>query len=451
MNVMTNAAALTRYATLAPHRNYPPEVMLAAKKSLIDWLGVCIGARGEAPAVVTSEVARSWQTAGRAPLLTGGLAAAPLAALVNGTLSHCLDYDDTHVGAVFHASGPIWAAALAVAAEQSNVSETLLLSAVISGFECGVRLGRNGLGVRLNGSGWHTTGVIGVVACALTSAILMSLSDEQAEQAMAIAASQASGLVASFGTMVKPLHPGKAAMDGVMSAQLAAAGLTGAPGLFDTPDGLLPTLLQDKQAVPVLQEEDSDWEILRNSFKPYSACQLTHAAIDCALELAPQLDGAPVEQIRARVHPLAIKIAGILDPKTPTEGRFSLPFCIALGLKAHLASPDDFTPERIADSDLRALAERVVLVSDPLMERVGTKLEIDLIDGNTLQSYVSHALGNPENPMELPALQTKFLALVQPVLGAKADELVALCSQFEEPGSLQRLLAVLADLPEIKQ
>lgn len=450
MNMMSNAASLSRYARLAPQRNYPPEVLLAAKKSLIDWLGVCIGARHETPGVIASEVARSWNSEGKAPLLTGGQAAAPLAAMVNGTLSHCLDYDDTHVGAVFHASGPIWAAALAVAAEV-DVSESLLLSAVISAFESGVRLGKNGLGVRLNGSGWHATGVFGVVSCALATAILLGLPEETAAQAMAIAASQASGLTASFGTMVKPLHPGKAAMDGILSAQLAARGMRGAEGLFDTADGLLPTLLQDKEAQPHFDEDDDGWEILRNSFKPYSACQLTHAAIDCALSLAPELDGVPVEQIRARVHPLAIKIAGILDPKTPTEGRFSLPYCIALGLREHHAGPDDFTPERIADRDLRSLAERVVLVSDPEVDRVATRLEIDLAGGRMLQARVDHALGNPENPMELPALQTKFLALVRPVLGAQADAMFELCSRFEEPGSLGRLLTMLAALPEVRQ
>ena len=159
-------------------------------------------------------------------MLAGGHAAPVPAALVNGTLAHCLDYDDTHIESILHGSGPTWAAALAAGA-QRNASERELLSAFITGFEVGTRVGNGGIGVRLNHSGWHTTCVLGRYSSAAAASALLGLDATQVKHALGIVATQVGGSTASVGTMSKPFHAGKTASDGVLAAELASQGFEG--------------------------------------------------------------------------------------------------------------------------------------------------------------------------------------------------------------------------------
>src|SRR6185312_9225863 len=113
---------------------------------------------------------------------------------------------------------------------------------------------------------------------------LLRLDEDKALNALGAAATQAGGLTASFGTMAKPFHAGKAAMDGVMSAQLAANGIIAATNLLQ-PDGGLDTALVQDRTVQIKPADFSGWEILNNSFKPYAACHLTHPAVDAGREI----------------------------------------------------------------------------------------------------------------------------------------------------------------------
>src|SRR5919197_5856847 len=119
-----------------------------------------------------------------------------------------------------------------------------MLSAFVAGFETAARIG-SGLGEPVSLRGWHGTGVFGRLGAAAAAAVLLRLDAEQALHALGAAATQTSGLVASFGTMAKPFHAGKAAMEGIVAAQLAAAGFAAATGLFEPGGGLDTALVQD--------------------------------------------------------------------------------------------------------------------------------------------------------------------------------------------------------------
>src|SRR5581483_5682077 len=192
----------------------------------------------------------------------GGTAAAPFAALANGTLAHCLDFDDTHIGAVTHTSAPVWAATLALG-EELGADEATMLRAYVAGFETASHLGL-GLGEVVTAHGWHGTGVFGRLgACAAASALLR-LDEERALHALGAGATQAGGLTASFGTMAKPFHAGKAAMGGVIAAQLARAGIVAATGVLEPGGGLDNVLVQDGTG-RLAPTDFTGWEILNNS------------------------------------------------------------------------------------------------------------------------------------------------------------------------------------------
>jgi 2-methylcitrate dehydratase PrpD len=442
----TNSGLAVAFLAQQRANPIPPASLDAAKMALVDWVAVCLGARETPEAhILRRYVAQVSPAPGRAPMLIGGTAAAASAALINGTLSHCLDYDDTHIPTALHGSGPTWATIFALGAER-EVDETDLLKAFVCGFEIGATLGGGGIGVRLNESGWHSTAVLGRIAAATAAAYILGLNAAATESALGLAATQAGGLTASFGTMAKPFHAGKAAMDGIIAAQLAAAGLEGSTLLLDSPKGLFGTIFQDRNVVPSLARLSVQSELLSNSLKPYAACQLAHAPIDAALALKAQVEIADVESIAITVNPLAIEIAGVQGARTPTEGRFSTAYCVALALHDYPVSPADFVPERLALRELIDLASRVSMTGDAAVSRTAAKLEARLSDGTVVRTEIEHAFGSAGNPMDWQQLERKFASLVEPVLGKQAAGLYDLLANFERPGAMKQFVALMGGL-----
>ena len=399
-------------------RNYPANVIDAARMCLADWTGVAIGAVGEAPAALLREALHE---PGAALLMSGGTASTATAALINGTLAHSLDFDDTHVPSLTHISGPTWAAILAIASSATDDAD--LLGAFVTGFEVGGRLG-SVVGPALLERGIHATGIIGGLAATAAGCALLGLDETRTANALGLAATQAAGLTTSFGTMAKPFHAGKAAMNAVIAVRLASRGFTASLETLDHPRGLAGALIQDG-SVSFRPIAANGWQILQNTFKPYASCLLTHPSIDCARQIAAALNDGSVERVTATVHPLAIRLAGKLQPQTPLEGKFSLAFCIALGLRGHAASAPDFSDKRLLDEDIRQVADRVELKADASLRETAARMRVTSQNGNRHDAEVAFALGNPENPMRWPDMQAKFIALTEPRLGFSAEPLFA--------------------------
>jgi 2-methylcitrate dehydratase PrpD len=436
-------AQVTRYVATTGTRDIPTHALDEARKCLVDWVGVCLAAGEGREAVILRQVWQGWHANGRAPLLGGGASAATLAALYNGTLSHGLDFDDTHIPSVIHVGGPVWASVLAAGAAR-DVDEMRILRAFVTGFEIAARLGDGGVGVRLNQNGWHATPTLGRFGAASAVAAAWNLDEPRIAHALALCGTQVSGLTVSFGTMGKPLHAGKCAFDAVFSVELAEAGFEGAADILGDGGRYLATLLQDREARFSIASLEGAWEIGRNSFKPYAACQLAHAAISGAHRVRERLRGRRIERIGAFVHPLAITIAGVQDARTPTEGKFSTAFCIALALAGHPISTDDFSESRLQDPALRDVASRVTMHAEDGIERTATRLEILLEGGELVVEDMKAAFGSIDNPMDWAALDAKFITLTEPRLGKAAHELLGVLHRFEKPGSAQALFRLAA-------
>lgn len=438
----SNGAVAARFIAAAGSRQFAPEVVDAAKKCLVDWCGVALGAFHEPAAQAVRAMAESWGGSGAAPILLGGRTTPALSALVNGTMAHCLDFDDTHVGSLAHLSGPTWAAALALGAEHGH-SGAQALACFVTGFEVGGRLGGGGLGEALTERGFHSTGVIGKLAAAATACAALGLDEAQTANALGLAATQAGGLTGSFGTMAKPFHAGKSAMDGVLSAQLAARSFEAATHLLDGEDGLARAMVQDGAVAVAPLELSAGQELLRNTFKPYASCLLTHPAIDAARRLAGEINGGEVERAVLEIHPLAPQVAGKPAPATPLEGKFSLAYCVALGLAGHGATAADFSAERLAEPAIKALVQRLEVKPAPEMDKRAAALDVHLAGGRRLRAEVPMALGNPDNPMSWQDMEDKFMPLVEPVLAGNARKLLEALRRFEAPGAFAEALEFL--------
>ena len=416
---------------------FPPEVLDAARLCLADWMGVAIGAAAEPAGRIVRETVAQWRSTGRSSVLFGGTAAAPFAALANGTLAHCLDFDDTYVDAVTHTSAPVWAATLALG-EETEATEPEMLAAFITGFEVAARVG-HGLGQAATERGWHGTGVFGRIGAAAASAVLLQLDADKALNAVALAATQTSGLTASFGTMAKPFHAGKAAMDGIMSAQLAAGGFIGAVGLFERGAGLDNAVIQDG-SLSIAPVEFSDWRILRNSFKPYAACHLIHPSIDAALALrAAGLDLGSVRSVRADVGALAMKITGGADghPDTALAGKFDLRYCLALALHGRDVSAADFREPWVLEPDIAATASKVSVQHHRDMGFASATVTIDGVP-----AHVPVAKGHPGNPMDWDDMDRKFGGLVAPLLHNRTGRMFGLLQAFGNGNALTEARAL---------
>ena len=297
----------------------------------------------------------NWGTNGDAQVLLGGKAAPAAAAMINGTMAHCLDYDDTHVGSTTHVSGRRCVCAggghISVRAKRISSPRSLRASKSRRVWVM-VRDSRRTFAVFM-----RPASLVRLVR--RRRRVCCTSSTRHVPKAFGAVATQTGGLSASFGTMSKPFHAGKAALNGVLSAELAGEGFIAKEDLMETDGGLSEAIFQDGGAALAPLDFNDEWEITRNTFKPYAACLLTHALIDAARSLSDQVKGKEIAKIEAVVSEPAVKLAGKPNPQTPLEGKFSLAYCAALGLSGYEATEEDFCDERIADPHLRDILLKV--------------------------------------------------------------------------------------------
>ncbi|HEY7678847.1 MAG TPA: MmgE/PrpD family protein, partial [Candidatus Methylomirabilis sp.] len=343
------------------------------------------------------------------------------AALANGTLGHALDFDDTYQPVPIHPSAPLVPALFALA-ETMPCTGKDVVAAFAAGCEASIRIGL-ALGRSHIEKGWHGTGTFGTFGAAAGAGRLLGLDAGRLAQAFGIASVQAAGLIrAAVGTMCKPLHAGKAAMNGLLAACLARDGFTGPREILTDTQcfGELfggPTLVPER-AVDGLGRR---YEMLNISFKPYACCSQTHPTADAVrgLREAHGLKPDDVEAITLTVNPVAANVAGIPSPAGSAEGKFSLAYVAALALSGEPLGIAGFEPGRVTRPDLQALCSRVMLDVKPGMGDVETHATIVTRDGRRLAHYIAEARGNPGNPMSEDELRAKFLGLAEPILGAR--------------------------------
>lgn len=422
---------------------------------VLDLLGNCLAAMTERPAEVVAATVGEW---GGTPTATAiGSATrlpAPSAALVNGTLAHSLDFDDTHLPSVLHPSAAVVPAALAVA-EQTDASGPAFLDAVAVGVEVTCRLGMAGYDEENANSvffdrGQHATAICGAVGAAVAAGVLGGLTAAQLTSAIGVACSMGSGIIEAnrTGGTVKRIHCGWAAHAGVVAAALARNGITGPPTVLEGRFGLLRAFCGDRFDLgAVTRELGERWESDRIFVKPYPCNHFTHAGVDAASRVRRRgVDPATITEITLGVpEPVLRTIAEpIGDKRRPLSGyhgAFSGPYTVAaalLGGGGLGLSHEDFTDSAVADPVRLALAALVNPVADPECTRIfphqfPAVLTVRLADGTVIEERVRHNRGGPENPLSPTELTTKFLvnarrAVADPVAGELADLVTRLAS-----------------------
>ncbi|HEY6523559.1 MAG TPA: MmgE/PrpD family protein [Solirubrobacteraceae bacterium] len=426
----TIAQRLGQFAVTQTYDRLPDEVCHSVRQRTLDTLGIMVAASP----LDTSGAIRAYaiELGGRPEAHAVGVAQplpAELAALVNGTLAHSLDYDDTHLPSVLHPSASIVPTCLA-AGEATGRDGRELTAAIAVGLEICVRLGMAGYDREARNNtyfdrGQHATSICGTIAGAASAAILLGLDAEGVTNAIGLAASMAGGVIEAnrMGGTVKRIHCGWAAHAAISAARLAAHGITGPPSVLEGRFGFFQAFLGGHYDAAAIEAGLGErWEVPGIFFKPYPANHFTHAGIDAALALREQgvsLDdvdalslGVAEPTVRTIGEPIEVKRA----PSTGYQAQFSGPYTVVaalLGGGGLGLGLDDFTDTLACDEERRRHMAKVTVAGRAECDEIFPNqfpavLTARLRDGRELEQAVMSNRGGPQRPLSDDELQRKF-------------------------------------------
>lgn len=406
-------AAIAAFATRQRARSAPSPNEAAVAAALLDTVGVAIaGQQTETARLLTEWVAGSGSSGSVLVWGTGLRVSALDAALVNGTASHALDWDDASPSMPMHPSAVLIPALLAESAT-TEVSGAALTEA----YDVGAAVFRavsEALPVNTSvDRGWHNTATSGRVAAVAALARLTGATAERTQQALGLVASTSSGSVSNFGTMTKPLHAGLAARDALMATALAARGFTANPAQLEHEQGFFamhgdraPERLAE---IPARLEHwathwTSDWSIKR-----YPCCYGTHHAADAALAIRDSFEPDDVVRVDVSIYDPDMTILTKGRPTTGLQAKFSVEHVVAVALARGAVTLDDFELPAVLDADIDALRERIHCVGDPDSPARFAELRVTLRDGRVVDHRVDVTRGDARNPMRPDELRAKFV------------------------------------------
>jgi 2-methylcitrate dehydratase PrpD len=304
--------------------------------------------------------------------------------------------------------------------------------AVALGYEAALRIGE-----AVNPSHyryWHPTGTVATFGAAAAAGAIVGLTAAQMRDALGTAGTQAAGLweFNADGAMSKHLHPGKAAMNGVIAADLARMGFTGATRILEGPRGFFEATADSSDATRITDGLGDRWKITENGYKMHSCCAHTHTAIDAALTLRadPRFprDAMRIAAIEIETYGPGYSIVQESRPRTPYQAKFSLAYVVATALLEGRVMLDQFAetrfaPDGVRDATARSLLERTLItVRDDLTARYPgawpARVAITLDNGVVLREACEHPRGHPENPVTTAALEAKMQDLVASRFGS---------------------------------
>ncbi|MFN4100694.1 MAG: MmgE/PrpD family protein [Pararhodobacter sp.] len=423
----------------------------AAQEAIADTFACMIAGQTDgAVRAVRAGLARGGVVDGPCTVIGGGSAPAPVAAMINGTAAHALDFDDNFSPALSHASAVLVPALLAAGELRGSTGDDLI-RAYLVGLEAQALVGQ-GVQRHHYTTGWHATSTVGMIGTAAGVGWLLGLDRAGMVQAMSLGVSMAAGVKGQFGTPAKPFHAGMAARNAVDAALLAAGGLTGRRDILEAPQGfgaLFNGGHETRWAIP-----DGPHIIETEGLAPklHPCCGSTHYAIDMVMDLrrAHGFNAADVASVHVVVGLANYRNLPYPDPQDEMQARFSMQYCLARALTQPVLGLADFTPDAIRDPAIRSLLSLTMMAPlDPEEERASARpchrITVTLTSGQVLQAQRAYARGTRAEPFSPSERHAKFLDCVTRHLGADGAEQAwqALCRLEEHPAPARFLAGPL--------
>ena len=425
---------LAEFVAQINYDNLPPDVIALAKGFMLDTIGCAMGGRAQAPEEV------SWITDFSLAQNTSGVCTifgeskktnAMTAALTNGTMVHTIDFDDTHLPSITHLGSSLVATTFALG-EEVQASGKEIIEAFVAGFEIAGRIGRCILPSHYKF--WHPTATVGGIGAAAAAAKLLKLDADGIEKAMGFAGDAAGGLRYGIdnGDFSKSLHPGVAAMHAVLFAQLVKGGARAPVGILEYSAGFLNAFAEDVNTDPLLDGLGERYEISSGSMKAIPTIHCSHTAVEKVLDLVKEnkIANENIAEINL-VQSETIPGHGMnYAPSSPLAARLSTPFVVSLALKDGAVQLERFSEAMLADADIHAMMPRIKIQSSvELAEKhpntIAAIVDITTTDGQTFHGEQVYPKGDPNNPMNMDEVKSKFTSLATKELGADGVEKVA--------------------------
>ena len=429
--------ALATFAAELSFEQVPDAVIRRTEDLMLDWLGSVFAARSARPVQSIQRFAEMMgPTDGPSEVLISRRTTSPVfAALVNAAASHYVEQDDVHNGSVFHPAAVVFAPVLA-AAQALGASGTQLLTAVVAGYEVGIRVGEF-LG-RSHYRTFHTTATAGTLAAAAAVGRLLGLSPDQMLHAFGSAGTQSAGVWEFLRDAAdsKQLHCAHAAASGLMSAYLAQDGFTGAAQVLEGAQGLGVGMSTDADPARLTDGLGTRWALAETSFKFHASCRHTHPAADALLQVMVQngLKAGDIERVVTHVHQGAIDVLGrVVVPATVHQGKFSMGTVLGLIAVHGRAGLTEFDRDFLAP-EVTAFRDKVMMELDREVDtaypaRWIGKVSVTTSDGRMLSSRVDEPKGDPGNTLSRAEIEDKMKRLTQYGEAATPQEAQALCER----------------------
>jgi 2-methylcitrate dehydratase PrpD len=453
---MTIIESLAERIVAVRYEDLPAEAIEWGKAAILDTVGVTLAGAAEPCASILSGVLAGTGVGECLIFGSDRRTSALDAALINGTASHALDFDDVSNSLGGHPSAPIVPALFALGEQidcpEKPVEGRDFLTAYVTGFETETRIGR-GVNLYHYEKGWHPTATLGVFGATAACCHLMGLDAQRTATALAIAASLASGIKANFGTMTKPLHVGHTARNGLFAAMLARDGFTANPGALEHKQGFLNVFngAGNFDADKILRDWGQPWDIVSPGLgiKQHPCCGSTHPAIDAMLGLRREHDLAPdkIERIESWTHARRLAHTDRPDPESGLDAKFSVQYCLARAVLQGQIKLEDFEGEAFNDPQARGLMQRIHAApyADTSGEPLGAEIRVTFKDGRVVSNRVGTALGRGrDNPLPADALLAKFANCATRALPVPAvKRLQDLLLHLDEAASLRAVVAAI--------
>jgi len=382
------SASLAAFAAGAVSTSQQARVVTSL--SVLDWIAVGRAGVDEPVSRTIRNLVLGEGGAEQAHLLGGGAAPLRGAALVNGTVSHALDYDDTHFAHIGHPSVAVLPAALALSEWDDRILVDFLEAALI-GMEVSIRVGL-WLGRDQYQAGCHQTATAGAFGAAVAAGRILKFNADQMQNVLGLTATRAAGLKAQFGTMGKPYNAGLASSAGVEAALLVASGFDPNADAMEGPFGFAATHNGVADSATALDGLGENWLFESVSHKFHACCHGLHAALEAARDL--DIAEPEVAEIKVKTHPRWMSVCNKVAPTTGLGAKFSYRTVIAMqALGYDTALPGSYSGKTCADPRLNSLRNRISVEADDTLSETQAHLTVLRRDGARLEA--THDLMTP--------------------------------------------------------
>ena len=447
---------IAEYVVNTGLEDFPPEAIFAAKAAIIDCLGCALAGSKEPLADVLVNYLTDLRGKPASTVIGRGFkTSAPEAGLINGAMSHALDYDDITFITKTHPSAVLIPAALPVA-EEAGASGRDMLLAYLLGFEVACAVGDAISPAYYDDLGWHPTGPLGALGAAAAVSRLLGLNEQQTAMAISLAASQSSGLRQNFGTMTKPFHAGHACKAGITAAKLVQLGFTSGTDALEGRFGFMRAFsggndFHPERAAASLGSRcfmiESGIEI-----KKYPCCGSAHLALDATTKLQQRetLDAANIERIEVRVDFDPPRSLIHSRPKEGLEGKFSMQYCLAAELLDGRVGMSTFTDEQVMRPEAQQLFPKIEMKRHAGYEgqtswtEAYNEVGIHLKDGRVLTERADRATSGALRGATMDEVRVKFQDCAGIALtGENAASVLEMLDNLEDIGAVGPLAGLL--------